>query len=93
MTRGQRMIPIMRSSASAAADCPLAPPSRKTTYVRALHRACLIVGGLLPLAKHLEVSDVHLQDWLRGQEDPPQRVFVAAVEIILLDAERSGTAS
>jgi hypothetical protein len=77
----------MRASASAAADCPVAAPSRETTYARALHRACLILGGLAQLADHLKVPDAQLQSWLQGREDPPESVFFAAVEIILLYAE------
>jgi hypothetical protein len=80
------MIAIMRISA-AAAECPLAPPSRETTYVRTLHRACLLLGGLAQLADHLKVSDSALSSWLEGREDPPESVFLAAVEIIILAAD------
>jgi len=90
MTSGARMIPIMRSSAAAAADCPLAPPSRATTYVRTLHRACLIVGGLPALAKQLAVTELQLATWLRGEVEPPLHVFLAAVDIVLLDAQKTG---
>jgi hypothetical protein len=81
------MIGVMRISTSAAADCPLAPPSRETTYVRALHRACLLLGGLAQLADHLKVSDYAIRTWLEGREEPPENVFLAAVEIIVLAAE------
>jgi len=77
----------MRISASAAADCPLALPSRETTYVRALHRACLVLGGLAQLASHLQVSDHAVRTWLEGREVPPDSIFLAAVEIILLAAD------
>ena len=93
MTRQRAMIPSMRATASAAVDCPLAPPSRETTYARTLHRACLILGGVAQLANHLKVSELQLETWLQGLEDPPHRVFLAAVEILLLDAEKSGKAS
>jgi hypothetical protein len=81
------MICLMRISASAAADCPLAPPSRETTHVRALHRACLILGGLAQLASHLKVPDHALRSWLEGREEPPEAIFLAAVEILLLAAQ------
>jgi hypothetical protein len=81
------MILLMRASTSPAADCPIAAPSRETTYVRALHRACLILGGLAQLADHLRVADAQLQTWLQGREEPPESVFFAAVEILLLYAE------
>jgi len=77
----------MRVSA-ATIDCPAAPPSRQTTYARALHRACLILGGVQQLASHLGVSETSLQTWLEGRDDPPQMVFLAAVEIVLLHLEK-----
>jgi DNA-binding transcriptional regulator YiaG len=84
----------MRTGASATANCPLAPPARETTHVRALHRACLVLGGLAQLAAHLQVSEYAVNAWLEGREEPPETVFLAAVEIILLAAERTpGSAS
>jgi hypothetical protein len=83
----------MRISA-ASADCPLAPPYRETTHVRALHRACLVLGGLGQLASHLQVSEYALTIWLEGREEAPEAIFLAAVEIILLAAEGTpGSAS
>jgi len=80
----------MRTS-TARADCPTAPQSRQTTYARALHRACLILGGVLQMAGHLGVPETTLRAWLEGREDPPQMVFLASVEIVLLHLEQSGT--
>jgi hypothetical protein len=65
-------------------DCPQPPPSRQSTYARALHRACLILGGVEELARHLGVSDAAMRSWLEGRDEPPQMVFLAAVEIVLL---------
>jgi hypothetical protein len=76
---------------TAKIDCPAAPPSRQTTYARALHRACLILGGVPQLASHLGVSESALRAWLQGRDDPPQMVFLAAVEIVLLHLEKSGS--
>lgn len=62
--------------------------------MRALHQACLMLGGPAQLAAHLQVSEYALNTWLEGREEPPESVFLAAVEIILLAAEKSpGTAS
>lgn len=84
----------MRTGASATENCPLAPPARETTYVRALHHACVVLGGLAQLALHLQVSEYAVNTWLEGREEPPESVFLAAVEIVLLAAERTpGAAS
>jgi hypothetical protein len=78
---------------TAKIDCPVPAPSRQTTYARALHRACLILGGVPQLANHLGVSEAPLRAWLEGRADPPQMVFLAAVEIVLLHLEKSGSAN
>ena len=82
----------MPLSVSAKIDCPLPSPSRQTTYARTLHRACLILGGVAPLARHFGVSETALRNWLEAAEDPPQMVFLAAVEIILLHLDEAGAA-
>lgn len=87
-----RMMHSVRPSIAAAADCPLAPASRRTTYARAMHRACLIVGGVEPLAAHLKVSEAELHAWLNGIEEPPHAVFLAAVEVLLLGSDDAGRA-
>jgi hypothetical protein len=76
----------------ATLDCPSPAPSRETTYARTLHRACLILGGVDGLAKHLGVSEAALRKWLEAREEPPQMVFLAAIEIILLYLEKAGEA-
>lgn len=50
----------MPGGASAKADCPRPSPSRLTTYARTLHRACVIVGGVAPLARHFGVSAIEI---------------------------------
>ena len=82
----------MRSATSAAIDCPLAREARSSTYARALHRACLIVGGVAPLAAQLGVEEAALRAWLNGDDDPPLDVFLAAVEVLLLDGQDAGRA-
>jgi hypothetical protein len=76
----------MRELSAAARDCPLAPPEHASVYSRALHRACLVIGGIELLAKRLEVSGEDLSRWLRGEEAPHERAFLECVEIILLHA-------
>jgi hypothetical protein len=80
----------MPAAVSAKVDCPLPPPSRQTTYARTLHRACLILGGVPQLAGHFGVSEAALRNWLEGREEPPQMVFLAAIEIILLHLDQAG---
>ena len=82
----------MPAIVSASIDCPSPPPSRETTYARTLHRACLILGGAEALAKHLGVPDAPLRKWLEGSEEPPQMVFLAAIEIVLLHLDQAGAA-
>ena len=82
----------MRSSA-VRVDCPAALPFRQTTYARTLHRACLILGGVPQLASHLGVPEASLRNWLEGREHPPQMVFLAAVETVLLHIDKSGAPS
>jgi hypothetical protein len=87
-----RMIEVMPATVPAKLDCPLPSPSRQTTYARTLHRACLILGGVAALARHLGVSEAALRNWLEGRDDPPQMVFLAAIEIILLHLDQAGEA-
>ena len=77
---------------AAAADCPLAKPSRQSTYARAMHRVCVIVGGVAQLAGHLKVSETAVRAWLNGVEEPPLDIFLASVEILLLHAGDAGRA-
>ncbi len=85
-------MPEVRPSTAAAPDCPLAPPARKNTYSRTLHRACLIVGGVPALAAQIKVAETALRGWLAGVNEPPLEVFLAAVEILLLQADAAGRA-
>jgi hypothetical protein len=78
---------------SAARDCPLAPPEHASVHSRTLHRACLIVGGIAQLAKHLEVAETELRYWMGGDLQPPEAVFLAAVEVLLLQVAKKGPAN
>jgi hypothetical protein len=66
-----------------ADDCPLAPPPRVTVHTRVLHRACQILGGVDKLAARLGVSQTMLYRWLDGEDVPPSRIFLKAVDLIL----------
>jgi hypothetical protein len=68
-------------------DCPIAPAARKSTHARALHRACVILGNVENLAEHLGVAQSDLLAWLEGTQEPPDEVFLAAVEVILLNLD------
>ena len=76
-----------------ARQCPDAPPARSTVQARALHRACLIVGGSQVLAQRLDLPAMLLERWMRGEAPPPEHVFHEAVEIILLHAAGTGQAN
>jgi hypothetical protein len=78
---------------SAAHGCPVAPAAYSTVQVRALHRACLILGGVEALARRLDVGAPLLEGWMRGDGEPPELLFREAVEIILLYASGAGRPS
>jgi transcriptional regulator with XRE-family HTH domain len=66
-----------------AEDCPLAAPPRVTVYTRVLHRACQILGGVEELAARLRVSKTMLYRWLEGEDTPPSKIFLNAVDLVL----------
>jgi hypothetical protein len=90
MTEERRTIPLMRQSSAAAQDCPLAPPEHASVHSRTLHRACLILGGINQLAKHLGVPETDLRHWMAGSLKTPEAAFLAAVEVLLLHATGKG---
>ena len=79
----------MERPALNAIDCPPTSSSRATVYTRTLQRACEVLGGVEQLAAHLRVPASSLAHWIEGKEDPPLHVFLAAVDVVLLGAERS----
>jgi hypothetical protein len=93
VTGERRTIPVVSQAPGAALDCPLAPPPHASVLVRALHRACLVLGGVQALARHLDVPELQIREWLTGVAEMPQPVFIAAVEIVLLHASGGGRAS
>ena len=50
-----------------------------------LKRACDIAGGPDRLSERLDVDRHALEFWLSGRATPPERVFLAAVDILLDD--------
>jgi hypothetical protein len=72
-----------------AAACGGAPSSRATVYSRTLQRACEILGGPGALARHLRVGEDDLARWIDARAQPPTDVFLLAVDVVLLHAERS----
>jgi hypothetical protein len=87
----RRSIPV-RHDAARGVDCPLAPPSHATVQSRALHRACLIVGGIDRLAERLHAGAAEVRAWMAGREPVPMPVFEACVEILLLHTSTKGHA-
>jgi hypothetical protein len=83
----------MALSAARQHDCPTPPPSRKSTHAKAVHRACVILGGADRLAARLNVAEATARGWMEGREDPPEEVFLACVEILLLHLEAPGSAN
>ena len=66
-----------------ATDCPVALQARTTTQTRALHRACELAGGLAAFAELLEVSPSALARYMKGEERTPQRILLAAIDVLL----------
>ena len=72
-------------------ECDLARgEARKSVHVKALQHACIILGSFDALSRHLGAGEAELRAWLQGSAEPPESVFLTAVEVLLLAAERSG---
>jgi hypothetical protein len=83
------MISPMERPSPVATDCGGAPASRATVYSRTLQRACEVLGGIRPLAAQLHVDPAELARWIDARGQPPLDVFLAAVDVVLLHADRS----
>ena len=55
----------------------------RNTYRNTLAYALAIAGGELELAELLGVRVPQLENWLNGVDDIPDRVFLAAVDVIV----------
>ena len=71
------------AGAPAANDCPPTAYSHPNVYVRTLHRACELLGGIEALAQELRVRPNALNQMLLGKATIPTSVFLAAVDILL----------
>jgi transcriptional regulator with XRE-family HTH domain len=67
--------------------CPSAAKNSHV-YVRALHDACVALGGEHKLAEYLGVEVTLINDWLNGVRRPPDAVFLRCAD--LLHARRYG---
>jgi hypothetical protein len=68
-----------------ADDCPPPPPLRAGLRALMLHEACESAGGVARLAQLLCVSAEVLAHWLLGEETPPEEIYRACADIVLLD--------
>ena len=68
-------------------DCPQAPSFQASLSTLILHEACQTAGGISQLASLLRVSPVSLNRWLDGEEAPPDAVYQACINIVLLHDE------
>lgn len=58
-------------------------------HARALKQAAEILGGREELAKLLNVPSFILSLWMQGRGAPPLSTFLAAVDVIYHDAQRT----
>jgi hypothetical protein len=81
--RAAPQYPSMEEIKLEADNCPVAPPRRVTVYTRVLHRACQKMGGVESLARELHVGVDVLHRWLEGEDVPPSRIFLQAVDLVM----------
>jgi DNA-binding transcriptional regulator YiaG len=67
----------------------LCPSTSKNThiYIKALHEACVTLGGEHKLAAYLGVPVARVEAWLNGEGTPPDSIFLRCVD--LMQASRS----
>lgn len=61
--------------------------ARLSIHARTMLAAADIAGGIEALADFLQVPRAELLRWMAGAEPPPERYFLAAVEILWGDHE------
>jgi hypothetical protein len=54
-----------------------------SVQARALHRAAAVIGGLLPLSRHLGVPDQNVREWMFDVGSPPNGVFLRVIDLLL----------
>ena len=62
----------------------ICPSTSKNThiYIRALHDACLRLGGEHKLAAYLGVPVERIERWLNGEGRPPDAVFLRCIDLV-----------
>ena len=62
----------------------LCPSTSKNShiYIRALHDACVLLGGEHKLAAYLGVRVELVERWLNGQGRPPDTVFLRCLDLV-----------
>lgn len=79
-----------RSTHHIALDCPAAPAALASAYTRTLRAACVLLGGIEALARHLDVPASFVRSWLEGAQAPPEPQFLGALELVLLHVSDTG---
>ena len=64
---------------------------RMSVHARALHRASAIVGGLVPLSRHLGIPDQTVREWMFDVGSPPNGLFLRVIELLLEESAGSAT--
>jgi hypothetical protein len=64
-------------------DCPQAPAFRASLQTLLLHEACEKAGGVSQFANLLGVSPVSLTRWMDGDDQAPEAVLRACIDILL----------
>ena len=64
---------------------------RMSVHARALHRASAIVGGLVPLSRHLGIPDQTVREWMFDVGSPPNGLFLRVIELLLEEPAGSAT--
>ena len=72
---------VSRQYAGMQDVCPSAAKDSHI-YFRALHEACLILGGEHRLAAYLGVQVEDVEAWLDGRRTPPDHVFLRCVDLV-----------
>jgi hypothetical protein len=52
-------------------------------YGKVFSDAATKLGGIAQLAEHLRVSKSEMEEWCKGEGDPPQTIFLDAVDVLL----------
>lgn len=75
---------VMDQPIAAPDDCPKAPTFHANLHTLILHEACRVAGSISKLANLLCVTPVSLARWLDGEEQAPDEIYRACIDIVLL---------